>query len=119
MPQLGAFHFDLFSFRASLASFPSGHATTAFAMATALSLVAPVWALPLFAFATLIAASRMAIGAHYLSDVLAGSGLGIVCTIVIAQAFARRGLVFRDGALMPRGRRLIVAILSRGWSRET
>jgi membrane-associated phospholipid phosphatase len=120
MPQLGAFHFDLFSIRASLASFPSGHATTAFAAATALAFFVPVWALPLFAGATLIAASRIAIGAHYLSDVLAGSLLGIFCAILMARAFAHRTLVFESSGkrLAPRGRGLIIALIRRSGSRQ-
>jgi membrane-associated phospholipid phosphatase len=120
MPQLGAFHFDLFSIRTSLASFPSGHATTVFAAATALALFVPVWALPLFAGATLIAASRIAIGAHYLSDVVAGSLLGIVCAILVARAFAHRALVFENSGnrLAPRGRGLIMALVRRTWSRR-
>jgi membrane-associated phospholipid phosphatase len=115
MAQVGAFHFQFLSIKASLASFPSGHATTAFAAATALSLFAPLMALPLFATATLIAASRVAIGAHYLSDVLAGSVLGAICALAIAQALARYGLVFEAGpmGLMPRGSGLIGA-LQRG-----
>jgi membrane-associated phospholipid phosphatase len=118
MPQLGTFHFDLFSIRASLASFPSGHATTAFAAATALALFVPVWALPLFAGATLIAASRVAVGAHYLSDVIAGSLLGMGCAIVIARSFAHRGLVFENSGdgLAPRGDGLIFAVIRRAWS---
>jgi len=116
MPQLGAYHFDFLSIRASLASFPSGHATTAFAAATALALFVPVWGVPLFAGATLIAASRIAIGAHYLSDVIAGSLLGISCAILIARWFARRGLVFEDGAgLAGRGAGVIFAVLRQAW----
>jgi membrane-associated phospholipid phosphatase len=120
MGQFGVFHFDVLSMRASLASFPSGHATTAFAAATALALLVPASALPLFAAASMIAASRLAIGAHYFSDVVAGSLLGIVCTLLVARAFARRGLVFESDAKMfiPRGRGLIVAVCSRAWSRE-
>jgi membrane-associated phospholipid phosphatase len=118
MPQLGPFHFDLFSIRASLASFPSGHATTAFAAATALALFVPVWALPLFAGATLIAASRIAVGAHYLSDVIAGCLLGIGCAIFIARSLARRGLIFKNSGhgLAPRGDGLIFAVIRRAWS---
>jgi undecaprenyl-diphosphatase len=110
--QVGPFHFQFLSIKASLASFPSGHATTAFAAATALSLFAPLMAVPLFAAATLIAASRVAIGAHYLSDVLAGSVLGAICAVAIARALARKALVFEAGpmGLSPRGSGLIAAL---------
>jgi undecaprenyl-diphosphatase len=54
------------------ASFPSGHATTAFAAAVALSLLVPRmrwWAL---ALAALIAYSRVYLGVHYWSDIPPG-----------------------------------------------
>ena len=58
------------------ASFPSGHATTAFAAAVALTLLVPRagwWALPL---AAVVAYSRVYLGVHYWSDIIAGALLG-------------------------------------------
>jgi membrane-associated phospholipid phosphatase len=56
--------------------FPSGHATTAFAMAAALSRAAPgrrrVW----LAVAAGIGASRVLLNAHFLSDVIGGAVIG-------------------------------------------
>jgi membrane-associated phospholipid phosphatase len=95
MDIVGPFHFDLFSIKATLASFPSGHTVTAFATAMALSYFAPRLRLPLFLVAALVAFSRLAIGAHYVSDVLAGVFFGIGTVIYMRRAFARRGLVFR------------------------
>jgi undecaprenyl-diphosphatase len=57
-------------------SFPSGHAATSFAIATVLALAFPPL-VPLFlAMATAIAVSRVALGLHYVSDVVAGAALG-------------------------------------------
>lgn len=95
MSIVGPFHFDLFSIKASLASFPSGHTITVFATATALSYFTPRWRLPLFLLAALVAASRLIVGAHYPSDVLAGIVFGVGTTIYVRRAFATRGLVFR------------------------
>lgn len=92
---VGPFHFDLFSIKASLASFPSGHTVTIFATATALSYFLPRWRWLLFLVAALVAFSRLAIGAHYVSDVLAGSFFGIGTSIYLRRAFASRGPVFR------------------------
>jgi membrane-associated phospholipid phosphatase len=59
-------------------SFPSGHTSTAFAVATSVSLAYPKWYViaPSFAFASATAYSRMYRGAHYPSDVLCGIVLG-------------------------------------------
>ncbi len=58
-------------------SFPSGHATVAFACATMLALAVPRLSRPLFALAALIAFSRVYVGVHYPLDVLAGAVLGV------------------------------------------
>ncbi len=57
-------------------SFPSAHATTAVAGATALGRVAPRARLPLYTLAGLICLGRPYLGMHYPSDVLAGVALG-------------------------------------------
>ena len=57
-------------------SFPSGHSITAFAVAIALSLFYPVARAPLLFCAGSVAASRVVLGMHFLSDVVAGSVLG-------------------------------------------
>ena len=59
-------------------SFPSGHAASAAAAACALLIVAPTFAPAWIAMALVMAASRVYVGAHYPSDVLAGAGLGVL-----------------------------------------
>jgi undecaprenyl-diphosphatase len=59
-------------------SFPSGHALNAFALAATLGLAVPLlWPLLLFV-ALSIAASRVVLGVHFLTDALAGSLLGLL-----------------------------------------
>jgi len=57
-------------------SFPSGHATIAFAMAVVLSHKEPKWKWVFFALAILISFSRIYLGKHYPLDVLGGGVLG-------------------------------------------
>jgi membrane-associated phospholipid phosphatase len=57
-------------------SFPSAHATSSFACATAMTRIAPEAAV-LFLLAAAIAVCRPYLGMHYPSDVLAGAALGV------------------------------------------
>ena len=60
-------------------SFPSGHTSSTFGLATGLSLHFPKWYIiaPSFLYATIVALSRPYLGAHYPSDLLAGAILGV------------------------------------------
>jgi len=57
-------------------SFPSGHSMTAFAVATVIGLFYPSLMAGVVFCAISIAASRILLGMHFLSDVVAGSLLG-------------------------------------------
>jgi undecaprenyl-diphosphatase len=57
-------------------SFPSGHTITAFSMAITVGLFFPSCMLVLLCAAALIAASRIVLGMHFLSDVLVGIAIG-------------------------------------------
>jgi membrane-associated phospholipid phosphatase len=59
-------------------SFPSAHASSSFAAATAFGRVEPRTRLPLYALATGVCVSRPYLGMHYPSDVLAGVALGLL-----------------------------------------
>ncbi|MGY5452023.1 phosphatase PAP2 family protein [Agarivorans sp. MS3-6] len=59
-------------------SFPSGHSAGAFVMAACVAEVFPSWAMLAFCWAGLIAFSRVLLGVHFVSDVIAGACLGLV-----------------------------------------
>jgi membrane-associated phospholipid phosphatase len=98
----GPFAYEPFSWRPEYASFPSGHATTAFAALVAFGLVFPRIRPVLWLYALLIAASRVIVSAHYPSDVIAGAAFGAFSALLVRDWFAARRLGFfigPDGAV--------------------
>jgi membrane-associated phospholipid phosphatase len=73
--------FYFFQWHSNMWSFPSGHATTIASLAMVLSLLYPRFWLGFFAFATVVASSRIIVGAHFLSDVMLGMYLGAIIVI--------------------------------------
>jgi membrane-associated phospholipid phosphatase len=100
----GPFAYEPFSWQPDYASFPSGHATTAFAALVAFGAVFPRSRPVLWAYALLIAASRVVVSAHYPSDVIAGAAFGAFGALLVRDWFAMRRLGFfvaPDGAIRP------------------
>ncbi|WJR68933.1 phosphatase PAP2 family protein [Neorhizobium sp. CSC1952] len=89
--------FGLHSFAGSrFESFPSGHATTAGALMMAMALIAPSYRLLFLIMALWVGFSRVIVGAHYPSDVIAGLALGAGFSVAMAIVFSRHGLLFRQ-----------------------
>ncbi len=63
-------------------SFPSGHTLHAVAFATVATYYFPQLGFGLFPFALLTAVSRIALGLHYPSDVLAGASIGMTIALL-------------------------------------
>ena len=72
--------------RTTDASFPSGHAASSFAAATALAAFYPKTAPLVFTLAGGVGASRVHLGHHFPSDVVAGAGIGAVMGALVAAA---------------------------------
>ncbi len=99
---LDPFLFSPFSWLAAYAGLPSGHAATALSVLVAFGTLWPRGRTLLWIYALLIAASRVAVTAHYPSDVLAGALVGVVGALLVRRWFALRGLGFSiapDGVL--------------------
>ncbi len=81
--------FSWFDIGYNLASFPSGHTTIAFAAMVSLSFVWSKFRYIFLSIAALIGFSRIVLGAHYLSDVLAGALLGSITSYIIYKKLFR------------------------------
>ena len=67
-------------------SFPSGHAARAFLIAVLAAGLGPAWlCVVLWIWAPLVALARVAMGVHYLSDIVGGFVLGIASGLLILQ----------------------------------
>jgi membrane-associated phospholipid phosphatase len=84
-PRAGSFfcNFPCFPASYSYASFPSGHATTAFATALILAFWYPRQTGLFLGLAVLVGLSRVVLGAHFPSDVMAGAVLGTGIALVV------------------------------------
>jgi membrane-associated phospholipid phosphatase len=81
-------------------SYPSGHASSAFAAAKVIAALAPELSKEAYSLATQVAVSRVYAGVHFPTDVVAGAMLG---TAVAAKALSmtHRDLVAAVAALSP------------------
>ena len=61
------------------------------ALACAAGMIAPKLRIPAYAFAVMLGVSRVMVGAHFLSDVLAGAAFGIATCVILKAMLEQRG----------------------------
>jgi membrane-associated phospholipid phosphatase len=88
------FAYIAFAWRPDYASMPSGHAATVTTAAIAFGAIWPRLRPPMWLYAFVIMATRIIIGVHHPSDVIAGALVGIVGALLVRRWFAARRLVF-------------------------
>ena len=96
----GDFYFGWWGTQSDFWSFPSGHTANVVAIALAVSMIWPRYRAPTAVFAVLVAASRIIITAHYVSDVVMGAFLAFTIVPYVRLVFARSGIdldAARDG----------------------
>jgi membrane-associated phospholipid phosphatase len=92
------------SWNVEYASLPSGHAVNAFAAAAAIGALWPRTRPWMWTYAVIIAMSRVALTAHFPSDVLAGAIVAVAGVALLRVWFASRRLAFApddDGRICP------------------
>src|SRR5262245_12256226 len=102
--EANAFNFSHFAGGEAYASFPSGHANTAFALAFAVSALWPRTRLFMLVYALVICATRLVLLAHHPSDVVAGALVGVIGAMVARYWFGARRLgcaIERAGTIVP------------------
>lgn len=102
----GAFSFHNVFNDWTFQSFPSGHTTTAVALAFIIGFVWPRLFPWLLAIGLIVGFSRVPIGMHYPSDVFGGVVVGVLGAYLVRNGFARRGWQFTtraDGRVVSKG----------------
>jgi len=93
--QFGMFHVTPVVNDFTFQSFPSGHTTTAFALAMVVAFLSARWLWPMLAVAAAVGLSRIAVGAHYPTDVIGGVVVGVLGAYAVRNFFAARRWLFR------------------------
>lgn len=82
------------AFDADFKSYPSGHANTVFALGLALGFLLPQRRWVILALCVPLAATRVFVHAHYLSDIVGGAAVAVITTFWLRDRFLAWGFTF-------------------------
>ncbi len=82
--------FNPFTISHDFTSFPSGHSATAFALSIALSLLYKRYSYIFVFIACMVAISRVVILRHYPSDILIGSLIGALTSLILYEKYFKK-----------------------------
>ncbi|MGB3339826.1 MAG: phosphatase PAP2 family protein [Devosia sp.] len=102
---VGAFAFQNVVNDWNFQSFPSGHTTTAIALAFVVGFLWPRLFPLFFVIGAVVGISRVPVGMHYPTDVFGGLIVGMLGAYLVRNLFARRRWLFvmlPDGRIVPR-----------------
>lgn len=104
LDEVGAAYFSPFKGVFLYESFPSGHSMMAGIMMVSLWIFLPRWRLVTVPLCLAFGVSRLAAGAHYPTDVVAGLTIGFAAAWWVARYMATRNIIFSldDESVMPR-----------------
>ncbi|OYR18783.1 lipid A 1-phosphatase LpxE [Brucella thiophenivorans] len=104
LDELGSAYFAPFRGQHSYESFPSGHSMMAGIMFVSLWIFLPRWRILTAPICILFVISRLAAGAHYPTDVVAGFAIGFIATWWVARFMATRNIIFSidNDTMMPK-----------------
>tara|TARA_Y100000768_G_C23952941_1_gene671181 strand:+ start:173 stop:1504 length:1332 start_codon:yes stop_codon:yes gene_type:complete len=80
-------NFDFLTFESGFHSFPSGHSSTIFTVCFVLCYAMPKLKYYFFILASVVAFSRVVVGAHFLTDVIAGLLLALMVIKILNRVF--------------------------------
>ncbi len=114
--EVGAFSFQNVLNDWTFQSFPSGHATTAIALAFTVGFLWPRLFPVLMVVGVVVSLSRVPVGMHYPTDVFGGLIVGMLGAYLVRNLFALRGWLFErqpDGRMIFRGLPALRQVIQR------
>ena len=97
-----SFGFNFFTFDSNFHSFPSGHSSTIFIVCFVLVAAFPKLKYFFYFLASVIAMSRVVVGAHFFTDIVAGAILALISFKIINKILEKKYAQYKFSNLLPK-----------------